>query len=87
MVCLALATELRQPARNGASAGMFNNNSKWNQSLGKLIFPSSTAYAANEDIILVVSLLQPLLANAAVSAVSTDWQSGHLLSSPFLVVY
>ena len=38
----------------------------------------------HEDIILVVSLLQ-LLANAAVSAkVSTDWQSGHLLSRSLL---
>ena len=42
-------------------------------------------HAANEDIILVVNLLQPLLANAAVSAkVSTDWQSGHLLSTSLL---
>ena len=70
---------------SGLSATMFNNRCKWNQSLGKLIFTSNTDYAANEDIILLVNLSQPLLANTAVSAkVSTDWQSGHLLSTSLL---
>ena len=70
---------------SGLSATMFNNRCKWDKDSGRLIFTSNTNYAANSDIILVVNISQPLLANAAISArISTDWLAGALLPTPLL---